>query len=178
MMHDIAMPVLILADNAPPPPTADKRLHALHAYWTAIRGGRRFPARADFDPIDIPALLPFVSLVEVREGTPRFVYRVMGTRLAELLRRDATGQAVGTGVKPEEIESVLSRYHRVADDGVAIYHRDRLQEEANDYTAIDRLMLPMGDRDDKVELILGIVVRAEKEISERYPRAGARPHKA
>ncbi len=178
MMHGDAMPILILADNAPPPPAADPRLHALHAYWTAIRGMRRFPGRSDFDPIDIPALLAFVSLVEVRTGKPRFVYRVMGTKLAELLRRDVTGQAVGTGVKPEELESVLARYHRVADDGVAIYHRDRLQEEANDYTDIDRLMLPMGDRDDRVELILSIVVRADKDISERYPRDGARPRRA
>lgn len=178
MMHGVHMPVLILAEGAPPPPTADSRLHELHAYWTAIRGGRRFPARSDFDPIDIPSLLPFVSLVEVRDGTPRFVYRVVGTKLVELLRRDVTGQAVGTGVKADELASVLSRYQRVADEGNAIYHRDRLQEETNDYTDIDRLMLPMGDRDDRVELILSIVVRSDKDVSERYPRADARPRTA
>lgn len=180
-MQGIAMPVLILASNAPPPPTADPRLLALHAYWNGIRGNRRFPARADFDPIEIPELLPFVSLVDVRKEAPHFVYRLMGTRLAELLRHDLTGQAVGTGVKPEELEAVLARYRRVADDGVALYHRDRLQEAANDFTAIDRLMLPMGDSDERVELILSIVVRVEKpegDLSGRNSRAGATRNRA
>lgn len=152
------MPIQILVDR-PPPPSADPRLHALHAYWTAIRGQRRFPARADFDPIDIPDLLPYLSLVDVRPNGPRFVYRLAGTMVVDLLRREVTGLPVGTGVKPTELEAVLSRYRRVADDGVAIYHRDLMQEQANDHTGIDRLMLPMGDHDARVDLILSIVVR-------------------
>ena len=156
------MSIMLLADGAPPPETSDPRLHAMHAYWTTIRQKRRFPARADFDPIDIPALLPYLSLVDVQAGSPRFVYRLVGTKMVELLRRDVTGLAVGTGVKPVELEAVLARYCRVADAGVAIYHRDMMQEQANDYTGIDRLMLPMGDRDEHVDLILSIVVRTQK----------------
>lgn len=154
------MPIQILADR-PPPSSADPRLHALYAYWTAIRGNRSFPARADFDPIDIPDLLPFLSLVDVRPDTHRFHYRLAGTMVVELLRREVTGHPVGTGVKPAELEAVLARYRRVADEKVVIYHHDLMQEQANDYTGIDRLMLPMGDRDERVDLILSIVVRTK-----------------
>ncbi len=154
------MSIQILVDR-PPPSSADPRLHSLHAYWTEIRGQRRFPARADLDPIDIPDLLPYLSLVDVRTGADRFVYRLAGTMVVDLLRREVTGLPVGTGVKPTELESVLSRYRRVADEGVALYHHDLTQEQANDYTGIDRLMLPMGDRDERVDLILSIVVRTK-----------------
>ncbi len=40
-----------------------------------------------------------------------------------------------------------------------IYHHDLMQEQANDYTGIDRLMLPMGVHDERVDIILSIVVR-------------------
>jgi hypothetical protein len=67
---------------------------------------------------------------------------------------------VGTGVEDGRGRGRTSpRYRRVADEGVAIYHHNTLQEQANDYTAIDRLMLPMGTSDARVELILSIVVR-------------------
>ena len=152
------MPYQILDDGAPPPPGADPKLHELFGYWARIRGGKRYPARADFDPIDVAALMPYVSMVDVRKGSPRFVYRLAGTRLVEILKKEITGRPVGYGVKPDELESVLERYRLVADRGVAIYQRDRTQEQSNDYTGVDRLMLPLGPADGSVEIVLSIVV--------------------
>jgi hypothetical protein len=149
-------------DLHPLPATADPRLHELYAYWNSRRRGHPYPARSDVDPIDIPTLLPHLSLVDVVAGSPRFIYRVMGTKMVELLRRELTGQPVGTGVKPDEIEAVLARYRRVADEGIALYHRDRTQEKANDYTEIDRLMLPIGEPAVGVKMILSIVVPRKK----------------
>jgi len=144
------------------PAAADPRLHELYAYWNDRRRGRPYPARNDVDPVDIPALLPYLSLVDVVSGSPRFIYRVVGTKLVELLRRELTGQPVGTGVKPDQIDAVLARYRRVADEGIALYHRDRMQEKANDYTEIDRLMLPIGEPGTGVRMILSIVVPCRK----------------
>jgi hypothetical protein len=139
------------------PADAHFRVRALFDYWTARRGDRPFPSRADFDPADIPRLLPYLTLVDVRQGEPRFWYRVVGTEAVRLLRRDLTGQAVGTGVKRRERREVLSRYTRVADTAACAYHRRLLQEERNDYIEIDRLMLPLGPRPGEVTQILGLI---------------------
>jgi len=144
--------------QVPPPETADRRVHALYAYWAQRRGTRRFPARSDIDPVDIPRLLANLTLVEIRAQAPRFVYRVSGGEVDRMLKRDLTGLAVGTGVKESELARVLARYERVALEGVALFHCDRLQETANDHTEIERLMLPLGRRDDCVDRILSIVV--------------------
>jgi hypothetical protein len=97
-------------------------------------------------------------MVDIRESAPRFVYRLAGTRLVDLLKREITGHPVGHGVKPGELDSVLQRYAIVVDRGLAIYQRDLTQEQRNDYTGVDRLMLPMGATDIKVEMVLSIVV--------------------
>ncbi|MFY7959009.1 MAG: PAS domain-containing protein, partial [Elsteraceae bacterium] len=120
------------------PPEADRRLHRMIGYWRSIAGERRFPSRADFDPIDVPQLLPYLTLVDVHPTPPCFVYRLVGTVASEILRKDLTGQPVGAGVKAEELAAVLSRYEMVRDLGAPLYQRTRTQEEENDHTLVDR----------------------------------------
>jgi len=140
------------------PPGADRRLVAMHAYWLGKRGTRRFPSRRDLDPLDVAKLMPHVSIVDVAPAEPRFVYRLFGTAMADLFRRDLTGLPVGTGVLPDQIGAVLARYETVAARGIGLFHRDRLQESANDFTPVERLMLPLGERDDAVDMIVSTVV--------------------
>ncbi len=140
------------------PTEANPIMHALYAYWREKREGRRFPARKDLDPLDIPLLLPHLTIVDVVVTPPSFIYRLVGTAAAAILMRDLTGQIVGTGVKSSEIEAVLGRYILVRDQGAPLYHRTRTQETTNDYTLIDRLMLPLGEA-DAVTKILSMIIR-------------------
>jgi hypothetical protein len=41
---------------------------ALYRYWSEKRGKRVMAARGDIDPAEIPALLPYISLVHKVEG--------------------------------------------------------------------------------------------------------------
>ena len=43
----------------------DPRIKALYDYWNALRRGRAMPSRADIDPIEIPALLPYIIMYDV-----------------------------------------------------------------------------------------------------------------
>lgn len=140
------------------PADVDRRLADIHAYWVVRRGTRRFPTRRDLDPLDIAPLMPHVSIVDVSPAAPRFVYRLFGTAMTDLFKRDLTGRPVGTGVLPEQLGAVLARYETVATRGIGLFHRDRLQESANDFTPFERLMLPLGERDDAVDMIVSTVV--------------------
>lgn len=152
------MPFTILKDGSGPPTDADSRTHEIYAYWRSICGSKRYPSRADFDPIDIPYLMPFVSLADVHENLPRFVYRLAGTKLVELLKKEITGHPVGYGVKAEELDSVLRRYAIVADTGAIVFQRDKTQEQSNDYTGVERLMLPFATDGAHVDMIMTIVI--------------------
>jgi hypothetical protein len=68
------------------------RLRDAFAYWDGKRAGRTMPSRADIDPIDIPALLRFVMLIDVIAEPPDFRYRLIGTGIRNISRADYTGR--------------------------------------------------------------------------------------
>jgi hypothetical protein len=56
----------------------DARVLAFHRYWLARRGARRFPARRDIEPTDIPHLLSGILLLDVHYDPLDFEYRLIG----------------------------------------------------------------------------------------------------
>src|SRR4051794_14151482 len=56
----------------------DERVLAFHRYWLARRGERRFPARRDIEPTDIPHLLSGIVLLDVHYDPLDFEYRLIG----------------------------------------------------------------------------------------------------
>ncbi len=81
----------------------------------------------------------------------------MGTAVVNLLGKELTGEEVGTGVKKSEYSNVILRYEKVATTGKPLYHRNFLQEENNDYTVVERLMLPLSKNGETVDMILSLV---------------------
>lgn len=68
-----------------------ERLRTAFAYWDAKRNGHLMPSRSDIDPVEIPALLPYVMLIDVLSGPLDFRYRLIGTAARNISRRDYTG---------------------------------------------------------------------------------------
>jgi len=54
-------------------------LRQLVAHWRRMRGSRRMPTPADFDPLDVRFALGYVSLIEVHRDPLRFYFRLDGT---------------------------------------------------------------------------------------------------
>ena len=97
----------------------------------------------------------------------------MGTRVVHLLGKELTGEAVGTGVKRSELVSVIQRYESVADNMAPFYHRNFLQEEFDDYTEVERLMLPLSNDGKTVNIILSLLYPHWAQINRialRYQR--------
>ena len=62
------------------------------AYWHRLRGGRRLPLRADFDPSEVPALLPYVIVIDVLRDPQDFQYRLLGTTIDRVFGADYRGK--------------------------------------------------------------------------------------
>jgi hypothetical protein len=145
-------------------------IRLFYAYWDGKRQGRRFPARADLDPLDIPSLLRHIFLIDVRPELPRLTYRVFGTALVELFKRDLTGQEVGAGLRPEQIPGLRDRYARILRDGMPFYHRDRMHETTNDYSEVERVILPLSDGGPEIRQLIGMTIPREQlgPVSARF----------
>lgn len=63
----------------------------LHRYWRSLCRDGRLPSRAAIDPGAIKPLLPYVLIVDIEQSPLRVRYRLVGTGIVELSRRDITG---------------------------------------------------------------------------------------
>jgi hypothetical protein len=133
-------------------------IRALYEYWDGKRHGRAMPSRAELDPVDIPSLLQYVFLIDVTRAPQVLRYRVFGTALSELFHRDLTGLEVGSGSQPEHLPGILARYAHIIEQRAPFFHRDRMREQANDFTSVERLIVPLSRDGVHVDQLLGMTV--------------------
>jgi len=69
-------------------------LRKLHQDWESWRRGREFPARADFDPLDLRYILGSLSLVDVLRDPLRFRIRLHATNVVDRAGLDLTGKLI------------------------------------------------------------------------------------
>ncbi|UCH74202.1 MAG: PAS domain-containing protein [Rhodospirillales bacterium] len=70
----------------------DRRLRRLYEYWEKKRHGRRAPRRDDIDPTEIPDLLGYVNILEVRHEPRDFMVRLNGTEVTRMMGQEITGK--------------------------------------------------------------------------------------
>lgn len=72
-----------------------KSLRNLLGYWEAKENYLgRLPARADLQPDEMVPFLPFVALINVQVGQPRFQFRLVGTGIVGSMGRETTNRPV------------------------------------------------------------------------------------
>jgi hypothetical protein len=70
-------------------------LQRLYDDWERRRRGRTFPARADFDVLDLKYMIGNLVLVDVLYDPLRFRFRLHGSRVGQRVGYDMTGKDVG-----------------------------------------------------------------------------------
>ena len=76
-------------------PDAKPALARLAETWRAAAGDRTFPGRAQFGPAQLRPVLPNAHVYQVvSRDPPRFVIRLVGTRMTEHIGRNLAGRAV------------------------------------------------------------------------------------
>ena len=134
-------------------------LRELHGYWEARRGERAIPSRADMDPVELPRpLLPNLFLVDVEEGPRRFRYRLVGTELTGVMRRELTGRYI------DEMpflfrKFALPAYAEVMERAAPTY-REINAIEALWRIRYKRLLLPLSEDGARINMILGAIFRS------------------
>lgn len=162
-------PSLAVAEAPSPPAQAASRaamtleighpaLRDLHRHWEARRGERAMPSRADMDPVELPRkLLPNLFLVDVEEDPRRFRYRLVGTELTAVMRRELAGLYI------DEMpflfrKFALPAYAEVMERAGPAY-REINAIEALWRIRYKRLLLPLSEDGRRINMILGAIFR-------------------
>jgi len=132
---------------------ADTLLRQVFVYWQAKAANRgALPARADIDPVDLAAVLPAVSLIEVRRdvmGRPgRLRYRVMGGFHVEIMGHDATGEMIDLGAAENDAAA------QAIATGRPIYAERTFYPANGTILTFGTLMCPLATDGHKVDMLI------------------------
>ena len=138
------------------------------AYWQAKRGARPMPAPGDIDPVEIPQLLPYITLIEVLHETPvDYRYRIEG---------EAMRAAIGFNRMGKRLSELKMRYDEGILEGVRTFYsvitaqkreqlvRTVLRGIGRDFYTLEIAYLPLsedGARVDRIFACGGFVQRPE-----------------
>lgn len=135
----------------------------LFDYWRLSAGPRTMPARADFDPLSVPRLLPHIGLIDVRSGIDHASFRLAGTQLHSVYGQEITGKRVADvfcGVQGE----YWGRIHgRVAEQGRPAHGVIQGPVNDRDHVVLFWLRLPFSSDGLSVDTILCLDVAAPSE---------------
>lgn len=126
----------------------------LFDYWQEIAGERAVPARADFDPLRIPHLLPHLGLIDLRDGFDRGHFRLAGTRLREIYGRDITGLRMSEVFCGPSASPWHSIHLRIATQALPAQGVLRGPAEGRDHIILVWMRLPLSDDGVRVDRIL------------------------
>lgn len=127
------------------------------AYWQSLRRGRRIPARADLDPIDIPKLLPGLILVDVLSEPLDFRYRLVGTEIDEISHRNFRGVRFSEIQHMRRGNNIWAQFARVAESASPLWSDVPYIGGDPFVRRIRHCLLPMGADGETVDMVLAFV---------------------
>jgi hypothetical protein len=137
------------------PADCDPTIRLAVEYWLSIHPTDGLPGRQHFDPVNVPALLPYVRLVDVVGSRPKFRIRLMGTRTVAFFERDLTGywyHDAFTGFPGSEAERTMTA---VVQSAQPVWRKGPSSLFlTKDYQDIERVILPLATDGRNVDLLL------------------------
>lgn len=133
----------------------DPRLRRLHDYWRAKAGDRPMPARKDIDPLDMKEWLGNLVLVEFFDGAAKSRVRLEGTNITDFYGSTRLGRGLEMLTGREERELLLAQYGAVLSSREPAFYAARFTTSENKYVHQVKLLLPLSDDGQRVNMILG-----------------------
>jgi len=138
----------------------------LLTYWHRLReeAGGVVPTRQQFNPMEVPKLLPFMFMVE-RQAPEKLMIRLVGTALDGLTATPATGAHVLDRYGEKERGAHLVMYDNIFGQPCGA-RQERLVKVGQDPCYDSKTIhLPFTDRNGEVRYIIGIS-RARRHYGE------------
>lgn len=144
----------------------------VYRYWLQQRRARRFPARADLDPLAMRKALGNISLIEVQREPSRFRLRLVGSNQSERLGFDPTGMWLDEIPAPEYRTVLIGRLKAllVRPAPLLVHNRQLMDERWYDYEA---LWLPLAEDGETVDMVLTCQIFAEGNPASAEQASGA-----
>ena len=143
-------------------PIKHPRLQQLYDYWSAKRGKRTMPSRADIDPLEMTFIIGNLILVDVIPGTPLGVrIRLHGTNLVERAHYELTGKMLDDLPQVQFRELTRQSFTKVANtaEPLRVLNDRVLDDQPRRYETV---ILPLSADGARVDMLLcGMIYEGE-----------------
>lgn len=141
----------------------DPRFQRFYEYWRSKHRGDRLPGRQDIDPLEIPDLLPHVSMVDVvGEGASmRFRFRLVGTANVRFAGREFTGAFIEDVFEPADAARVHAAYRAIVETREPHSWLTSAAVRGNRPLRYSRLMVPLATDGETVDILMGVFFISE-----------------
>lgn len=129
-------------------------LRYLYRDWDTRRGGRPFPARADFDPLELRYILGSLSLIDVLRDPLRFIFRLHASHNAARLGADLTGKEVAEMPSSAEPDRVRAHYELVVASRVPQVQRRGGTHADGIAWEYEVLVLPLSSDGETIDMLM------------------------
>lgn len=116
------------------------------------------PSRSEIDPVDLPALLPHMFLVDVLDNPRDFRFRLAGTHLREFTGMEVTGRCIGEVFPSDFCAEVHYHWNRCVDCRKLAVGSGRLWLPEKSHVHWEGVVLPLSVDGFVVNMFLGGVI--------------------
>lgn len=132
--------------------TNNNNIRRIHEYWLTQRGAKAFPSRQDIDPPSFSFALGWVSLIEVTADR-RFRYRLVSSRLTDILGYEATGKFVAEIGELNTREYVTGFYAQAVEAAAPLYDAD-VHTYRGSRRPYEALALPLASTASAIDMLM------------------------
>lgn len=145
--------------TGPVPESCHPKIRAVYDYWLSIHPAEGLPGRQHFDPLDIPALLANIYLIDVAPDGAEFTFRLMGTRAEAFFGANYTGQPVRNAYVSDHNSRTYADIAAMLKDRLPRWRRGPTYYVRNrELALVERVYLPLARDAATVDIVLGLVV--------------------
>ena len=138
-------------------------------YWNTLRGIRRYPARNDLRPRAFASILRNTMLVRVIDAGADFEFRIVGDAQARTYALPFAGRRLSEFAPSDSAYCYVLKgfFGHVTEQGEPIAVRGNMGNVSPkvQYSYFESIFLPLGDRDDTVDHLLGFSAYIPREFS-------------
>jgi hypothetical protein len=138
-------------------------LEELLALWRARRGERLMPARHDFDAVELMRFGGRIALIDVEYDPKRYRFRLIGSKMTEVLGRDCTGAYVDDLYDPAFYHTAVEPYEIVLRDRKPVTSHGNMKRMGKEFLRFQSLDLPLSRDGERVDMIMKGTEFAELE---------------
>jgi hypothetical protein len=153
----------------------DPQLLILFDYWLIKRGDHFALRREDFDPVDMPRLLPNLILSDVAQGGRSIVYLLVGTEIVKAHGYDYTGYTVERLTSGTTLAYTQDLYGRIVRERMPVYSEGHFRWMGKEHCWTKRLHLPLTRGGEIVDMVLAGQVFIEPPLRPQEILRPARP---